>query len=403
METLETYAKSLARPTGLSLKSGQLFAKVLTPNDDSGRHGLLIPSDAYDFFPPLDISNPLENATLRFESFDAISQEPALLAFKYYQRYPERRITRVNKLISDLRQGLRLQVVLRGETPDGQVFYVHDSANELSDGRFFSLWKLISGGSISPSVGTHLIVPIKFEGIALDGPLQELLAKFDAIQGQWFDSLRTGDTGIGYTFESLLGIKENNDKTADFHGIELKCKRLKDVGAGAHGKVNLFQQGPQWTNTSTSLERIKAIGQLKKDGLWACYSQVTTTENNLGLRLKDSPENSRIDLQKNETLVGHWLHQTLEQRLLEKHSRAAFILADAKATKTGSRFCYKELIYCELPTVDRFRDLIGRNQLVFEFLMSEKAGGTVRNHGYPWRLVREELLDQLFTVRIKLR
>jgi hypothetical protein len=27
----------------------------------------------------------------------------------------------------------------------------------------------------------------------------------------------------------------------------------------------------------------------------------------------------------------------------------------------------------------------------------------VRNRGYPWRLVREEFLDQLFSFQIKLR
>jgi hypothetical protein len=36
-------------------------------------------------------------------------------------------------------------------------------------------------------------------------------------------------------------------------------------------------------------------------------------------------------------------------------------------------------------------------------MMSEKPAGKVRNHGYPWRLVREDLLDQLFAVRVKLR
>ena len=32
-----------------------------------------------------------------------------------------------------------------------------------------------------------------------------------------------------------------------------------------------------------------------------------------------------------------------------------------------------------------------------------RANGKIRNHGYPWRLVRAEFLDQLFTFQIKLR
>jgi hypothetical protein len=403
MKSLETYARHLANLANLELESGQIFAKILTPNDDSGRHGVLIPADALPLFPPIVIEDPGVNATTMFDSFDAISRVRVSLAFKYYQRYPEYRITRVNSFINDQQQGYRLQIVLRGQTANGDLFFVHDAANQHGDSRFQDLWLLLTGGTIQPAVGAHLVVPIRFKGIAVDAPLQDLLTKFDGIHGVWHDAQRTGDTGIGYTFESLLGIKENNDKTADFQGIELKCKRLKDGGTGALGKVNLFQQTPEWSSQSSSLQRLMNIGQLNADGRWACYSQVSTTPNNLNLSLVGKTDACQLDLQKDANLIGYWSHQTLEKRLLEKHSRAAFILARVKSTKTGSKFCYEELIYCEQPSIARFLELVNKNQLVFEFMMSEKPAGKVRNHGYPWRLVREDLLDQLFAVRVKLR
>lgn len=55
------------------------------------------------------------------------------------------------------------------------------------------------------------------------------------------------------------------------------------------------------------------------------------------------------------------------------------------------------------PGIERFMDLVAQRNIVFDFTMSEKADGTVRNHGYPWRLVRDEFLDQLFSFQIKLR
>jgi hypothetical protein len=283
MKSLETYARHLANLANLELETGQIFAKILTPNDDSGRHGVLIPADALPLFPPIVIEDPGVNATTMFDSFDAISRVRVSLAFKYYQRYPEYRITRVNSFINDQQQGYRLQIVLRGQTANGDLFFVHDAANQHGDSRFQDLWLLLTGGTIQPAVGAHLVVPIRFKGIAVDAPLQDLLTKFDGIHGVWHDAQRTGDTGIGYTFESLLGIKENNDKTADFQGIELKCKRLKDGGTGALGKVNLFQQTPEWSSQSSSLQRLMNIGQLNADGRWACYSQVSTTPNNLNL------------------------------------------------------------------------------------------------------------------------
>lgn len=403
MQSLESYAKHLANLVNLEIQSGQIFAKVLTPNDDSGRHGVLIPADAYSLFPPIDIVDPRVNATTMFDSFDAIARVKSRLAFKYYQRYPECRITRVNSFINDQRLGNRLQIILRGVTGDGVTFFVHDAANQHGDSRYQELWLLLTGGKIQPVVGTHLVVPIRSPRITVDAPLEELLSKFDAIRGVWHEAQRAGDTGIGYTFESLFGIKENNDKTADFRGIELKCKRLKDAGTGASGKVNLFQQSPEWASKSSALERLKAIGQLNEEGRWACYSQVTMTPNNLNLYLLDKSTSRQLDLQKDANLIGFWSHLTLEKRLLEKHSRAAFVLARIKTTKSGSKFSYEELIYCEQPSIERFLELVNKNQLVFEFTMSEKSGGKVRNHGYPWRLIREDLLDQLFTVRVKLR
>lgn len=403
MHSLKDYVNELLKGTKASLKTGQFFVKVLTRNDDSGRHGVLIPSDAYPLFPLFLITNPLENRTIEFNSTDAQSGQLHRLAYKYYQRYPERRITRLNPSINDQTQGKRLQIVLCAEFSNGTTEYFHDAANEYGDGRFHALWELFTDNKVEPVFGAYAIVPVDFDGIQKDVALDELLNKFDGFQGQWIDSMRAGDTGIGYTLETLLGIQENNDKAADFQGIEIKSKRKKDNIIRATGKLNLFQQGPSWVNKLNSKELIRHIGMQSADGLYQCYSQVTTRENNLSLALKLYAEQNKIDISKQNTPIGFWQYETLEARLLEKHQRAAFILASERTTKTKSTFCYDELIYCEQPSIDRFVDLISQNQIVFEFTMSEKSDGSIRNHGYPWRLNNPSLLDQLFAVRIKLR
>lgn len=403
MQTLKAYAESLTGKSNQRIKGCQLFAKVLTENDDSGRHGVLVPNDVYSFFPHLEIADPKKNATQKFLSFDALLGVQRTLAFKYYERYPERRITCVNAAINNRTLGKRLQILLRHEQPDGEIVYVHDAATELGDGRFHGIWDIITGGAVSAQPGAYVVVPVDFVGLIVDAALDELLTKFDGIKNTWVDSLRIGDTGIGYTFETLLGIAENNDKTADFHGIELKCKQLKATGEASSGKLNLFQQAPEWAGNESGIERLKKIGQVNAAGLLNCHSQVTTKPNNLFLALIANENGQQVDLQKNGVLVGHWLHKTLGKRLTEKHSRAAFVMANVKKTKSKTQFSYEQLIYCERPSVDRFLALVNENQLVFEFIMSEKVGGKVRNHGYPWRLNRESLLDQLFAVRARLR
>jgi hypothetical protein len=79
------------------------------------------------------------------------------------------------------------------------------------------------------------------------------------------------------------------------------------------------------------------------------------------------------------------------------------VKAKTRPTKSKTQFSYEELVYCDRPSIARFVELVVHRNIVFEFTMSEKPNGSIRNHGYPWRLIRSEFLDQLFAFQIKLR
>ena len=404
MSLFSNYAKQLVATAGKTFSSGDIFAKVLTQNDDSGRHGVLIPTDGYSYFPVIPILDSTQNATQEFIAFNTISGSQATVAFKYYERYPERRITRLDGLLNDVTNGPRLLVFLHAQHTDGSSGYYFDCANSAPSGRFTELFRLIFGDEVQPIAGNFVVRPINSEAFTADAALVELLEKFDGVRNRgWIDSLRTGDTGIGYTFETLLGIKENNDQTADFNGIEIKCKGMTEAGDSNSTKINLFQKGPVWASKNTTKERIRLFGKLGDDGLYACHSQLTVTPNNLGLLLEVMSIEDRIDLRKHADTLGYWPFQQLEKRLIEKHSRTAFVKARTRTSKTQTQFFYEELVYCAQPSIKRFVDLVTKRNIVFEFMMSEKPGGKFKNHGYPWRLMRAEFLDQLFSFQIKLR
>jgi len=404
VNSLTAYAESLVKKAGQELSSGEIFAKVLTLNDDSGRHGVLIPSDAYSFFPYFEIADPTKNQTLEFPAFDATSGESAVFAYKYYERYPERRITRLHSLLNATSSEPRILVCLRAKHSDGTFAYYFDCANSCPNGRSSQLFALIFGSEMSPESGAFVVRPLDTSDFSIDATLQDLLDRFDEVNKRgWVDSLREGDTGIGYTFETLIGVKENNDKKADFSGIEIKCKRAKEAGGASSGKINLFQAGPVWTLKSTAKERIRILGHPGINGLYACHSQVTTSPNNRGILLDVVQPVGKIDLKKDTSALGYWTLESLGIRLAEKHSRTAFIKAQVKDTKTKQRFLYEEFVYCDKPSIERFVDLVAHRKIVFEFLMQEEPDGRVRNRGYPWRLIREELRDQLFAFQVKLR
>ena len=404
MSELLKYAAALLGKARKAFVSGEVFAKVLTSNDDSGRHGVLIPSDGYSFFPNFPISDPSVNATEEFVAFDSLSSAFETLAYKYYERYPERRITRLPVILNDLGSSPRLLVFLRAKHSDGTSGYYFDCANSAAGGRFAELFRLVFGTEISPLPGNFVIRPVDSAAFSADPILTELLGKFDVVkEREWIDSQRLGDTGIGYTFESLLGIEENNDQRADFKGIEIKCKGINEGKATSSSKINLFQAGPTWLAKMPNKERIRFLGKPGEDGLYACYSQVTVTPNNLGLLLDILSTNNKIDIRKHADAFGYWSFGRLAKRLAEKHSRAAFVKATVRNTKSKTQYSYEELVYCDKPSIERFTNLVANRNIVFEFTMSEEPDGKIRNHGYPWRLTRAEFLDQLFAFQIKLR
>ena len=63
----------------------------------------------------------------------------------------------------------------------------------------------------------------------------------------WIKTLRRGDTGVGFTFETKLGIEANSKKKPDFMGIEIKAFRKRSFGS----LVTLFSQVPNWKNSNT--------------------------------------------------------------------------------------------------------------------------------------------------------
>ncbi len=393
---LNGYVSALAAKASKSVESGEIFAKILAPNDDSGRHGVLIPSNGYSFFPELSIPDQKQNFTKTFTVFDSGRASRRTVAYKYYQRYPERRITRLPAILNDTIHAQRLVTCSHLTHTDGTSDYYVDCMSSSRQDELDELCRLIFGLEADPVQGLHVRRPIGVAGLVYDAPLTELLQMFDGIKAQgWMDTMRKGDTGVGKTFEGLLGIKENNDQKADYKGIEIKCKRAKK--GVSSGKITLFQQGPQWASKIPWKDRIRVLGRLGDNGLYSLYSQVTTKPNNLGLWLKVLNTGHRVHLLKNEDVIGCWSFAMLEKRLLEKHSRAVFVTADCRQKKGKEQFRYHTLLYCQQPSIQVFIDRVSQGSLVFEFLMrQEKSNVTPRNHGYPWRLSGVQFLEDLF-------
>lgn len=120
-------------------------------------------------------------------------------------------------------------------------------------------------------------------------------------------SKRKGNTGIGYTLETLLGLKENNLTTPDFDKIELKSQRK-----GVANRVTMFTfNRGVWKIKQREL--IEKYGYIDTNDRPSLYCTVDTRPNNQGLSVKVEQENVRL-YYLNEILIAEWSGDRLIDR-----------------------------------------------------------------------------------------
>ena len=110
----------------------------------------------------------------------------------------------------------------------------------------------------------------------------ELLNKLKKLAVKPFKALRTGDTAIGFTLETLLDIEANSSKLPDYKGIELKA------GRGGKNRSNLFAQVAKWdiSPCKKSAEILDNYGYQRDDDFKLYCTVSTQRSNSQGLHFK---------------------------------------------------------------------------------------------------------------------
>lgn len=227
----------------------------------------------------------------------------------------------------------------------------------------------------------------------------ELVDKLRNVGSKGFlPSLRTGDTGIGFTLETHLGIAANVDRTPDYKGIELKASR---VGGGPPNRVNLFSQVPDWRISALRNGRaiLNEYGYVR-DGRLQLYCTVDNKPNPQGLFFDISSEDhlhskGRRDDGKIVDVVC-WKADKLVDRLLEKHPETMWVKARTKRVSGGTEeFHFVRAVYTRNPFASSLLTLIGEGIVTMDYTLSLKPGGTTRDHGYLFK-ISPDLITALF-------
>jgi hypothetical protein len=216
----------------------------------------------------------------------------------------------------------------------------------------------------------------------------------------FIESLRKNNTGIGFTLETKLGIKENNDAEPDFLfnniPVELKAQREH-----TSSNITLFTlEPPRGTK-----------GEFKDLKLLRKYGYMGDGRKNLYVTMKidkTNPQGFKLQLDDNENLlISHntdgiiwsypidYIFAKIKKKLSHK---VLLVTAESKEEGDKEFFHYKKGRLYSKVTEEGFIELIKSNALVVEFRMHigvKEGREWARNHGTGFRLNLRHL-DKLF-------
>lgn len=257
---------------------------------------------------------------------------------------------------------------------------------------------LVRGSAKELARNLRPFVRTRFEGRAqIEARVRQLQGELLPLRDQWVKTRRSGPTGVGFTLESLLGLKANSRRTADFDGIELKSYRRETTGTDH--LVTLFSKTPRWVDDTRGAGLLNRFGYFDEErGRQALYCTVTVKPNSLGLRLELMAEAARIELARGGEQCAYYTFATLEERLNEKHPSTLFVKASTRGSGPDEEFRYDEVTYCMSPSFSGFMDLAEQAALGLDLTLHRKPSGSTRDHGYLWR-VRESRIPELYGYR----
>ncbi len=227
--------------------------------------------------------------------------------------------------------------------------------------------------------------------------LKNIRGLFNQIRDRGFlPSLRKGPTGIGFTLEHYLYLKESNIPMPDFGSIELKSKRIK-----SNSPITLFTLNRIAWSIPVA-EVIKKYGYYDpKRQRYALYCVVKNALNAQGLKLDVTSIEMVNIVDAKDNIVGSWSIGAVRDKIIEKMQALLYVKADSKTKDGVEHFWYKEASILTGLDYNKFFKTLSTGDAFIDIRMHLKPSGAVRNHGTGWR-IKPEILESLYTNTIKL-
>lgn len=238
----------------------------------------------------------------------------------------------------------------------------------------------------------------------MENSIIRLKKEFERIKEmKWVESKRSGTTGIGYTFEELLGKKENNYPYYDFEDIEIKVHNKK-----SNYPIHLFNATPDGDEVYPIKKIIDKIGY--PDKLMPKYNvfNITVSGNNFTkigyykrVKLKVDYNNKKVYLiainnnNENYDLNVSWSFKLLQEKIKNKIEKLAIIEAETKNISFKEYYKYNSIVFYKIKKFDYFINLIDKGIISITFKIgvfrSGPREGQIHDRGTDFSIYEKDI------------
>ena len=239
----------------------------------------------------------------------------------------------------------------------------------------------------------------------LDKVVSSFKSDFYLIREKGFiPSNRSHNTGIGKTFEDLVGIYENNNQLADYEQI-LELKSAREL---SNSMITLFTKSPSYPKrANTYLRESFGYSDLEFDSIKTLHTTISastfnTCKGKYGFKLEVDDEAERIYISiknlENSVLESTQIYYTYENLRLsfeKKCKYIAYINAETKNENGTESFRFKNAYLLTGLTFDSFINHIKDGLIVYDIRIGAYKSGSMRgkthDHGSGFRIKKQHI------------
>ena len=226
----------------------------------------------------------------------------------------------------------------------------------------------------------------------------ELKKLFNNIkQMGWVEAHRTGNTGIGKTFEDLLDKKEDNLSLPDFKDIEIKSQRN-----ATSSMITLFTKSPDYPVSVNTFLR-ENFGNISSEYDNMKILHTTVNANNFNTHISGNNFKILVDREKIIYENAYWSFDNIQKALEHKLKYIAIVGADEKFENSKNYFKFTNIMLITGITLEKFLEALENGDIFVDIRIgvynSGKNKGKTHDHGTGFRIKLDKLLKYAIVVQ----